>query len=188
MQHLQTAFAEATGFRTEKQKRDPIRFAASLDAPLEELDGDTLGDLQADPAAGIAFDAVDYGIYQEQLRSELDKAICDLPPPQAEIIRRRYWKQETLNQIGVSMGVSTERVRQLEDQSLRTLQGSTCRDRLESFLDRKTPFYLHIGAQEFQRTHTSATEKIILLRERIRERQKGSMIDGQRMVKPIPRT
>ena len=49
---LKTAFSQAAGIRSRRQARDPIHQAHSLDAPVgEDTDGNTLADLQADPAA-----------------------------------------------------------------------------------------------------------------------------------------
>ena len=47
---LKTAFAEAGGYRSRKQARDPLHRAGSLDVPVgEDEDSATLGDFQADP-------------------------------------------------------------------------------------------------------------------------------------------
>ena len=172
LQYLQTAFAEATGYRTEKQRSDPLRYALSMDIPLEDEDGATLGDLQADPAATIPFENVDAEIFRGQLRNALDEAISNLPDIQALVIRRHYWDQQTLEEIGEEVGKSTERLRQLEEQAIRTMRTPQNHNQLESFVDRRTPYYLHVGPQEFQRTHTSSTEKIVMLRERVRKERK----------------
>lgn len=175
LQYLQTAFAEATGYRTEKQRSDPLRYALSMDMPLEDEGGDTLGDLQADPAATIPFENVDAEIFRGQLRNALDEAISNLPDIQALVIRRHYWDQQTLEEIGAAISKSTERVRQLEENAIRILRTPAHRIMLDQFLEKQTPYYLHVGPQEFQRTHTSATEKIVMLRERIREERKNKL-------------
>lgn len=45
---LKNAMADASGFRTLKQKKDPTCFAKSLDAPISDDDETTLGDITAD--------------------------------------------------------------------------------------------------------------------------------------------
>lgn len=172
LQYLQTAFAEATGYRTEKQRSDPLRYALSMDMPLEDEGGDTLGDLQADPAATIPFENVDAEIFRGQLRNALDEAISNLPDIQALVIRRHYWDQQTLEEIGEAIDKSTERVRQLEEKAIRAMRKQPCSHHLEAFVDRWTPYYLHVGPIEFQRTHSSATERLVLLRERLRNERK----------------
>ena len=175
LQYLQTAFAEASGYRTEKQRSDPLRYAWSLDTPLDDEDGDAIGDLYADSAATIPFENVDEAMYRNQLHQVLDESITQLPAVQAEILRRHYWDQQTLEDIGAEIGKSTERVRQLEGRAIRMLQTQPFRESLDTFLERQTSYYLRVGPQEFQRTHTSATEKIVLLRERIREERKNTL-------------
>lgn len=167
--YLKTAFADATGYRTERQRKDPLRNALSLDTPLDDEDSDVIGDLQADPAATVPFEDVDEEIYLHQLHQVLDETISQLPAVEADILRRHYWEQQTLEDISVVIGRSTERVRQLEEKAIRTMRTPPHINHLEDFVERQTPYYLHVGPQEFQRTHISATEKIVLLRERIRE-------------------
>lgn len=50
---LKSAFAEATGQRTQREKRDPLQNCVSLDMPLTDDEGDTLtlGDVLQDPEA-----------------------------------------------------------------------------------------------------------------------------------------
>ena len=174
-QYLKAAFAETTGYRTEKQRNDPLRYALSLDIPLDDEDGDTIGDLYADSAATISFENVEAEVFRDQLRHALEEVISGLPEVQAEILRRHYWEQQTLEDIGAEIGKSTERVRQLEERAIRMLQTQPFRESLDTFLERQTSYYLRVGPQEFQRTHTSATEKIVLLRERIREERKNTL-------------
>ena len=173
--YLKTAFAEAIGYRTEKQRNEPLRYALSMDAPLEDADGDTLGDLQADPSATIPFEDVDAAVFRGQLHHALEEVISGLPEVQAEIIRRHYWEQQTLEEIAAIVGKSSERVRQLEEKAIHAMRTPSVSDRLEDYVERQTPYYLHIGPQEFQRTHTSATEKIVLLREQLRNERKVNL-------------
>ena len=79
---LKKAFAEAGGYRSRRQARDPLHHAGSLDAPVSE-DGDgTLGEFQADPAA-------DEGVYKETVRQWQEKGLRTL---------RRYRVRHKLNQ------------------------------------------------------------------------------------------
>ena len=68
---LKTAFAEASGYRSRRQARDPLHRAGSMDAPVSE-DGDAaVGDLIADPAAADAFQDAERRVYLEQLHDAL---------------------------------------------------------------------------------------------------------------------
>lgn len=171
--YLKTAFAQASGYRTEKQRNDPLRFALSLESPLGDEDGDTLGDLQPDPTSTAPFEAVDERIYREQLRQVLESVLDQLPPPQAQTIRGRYFKGATLEELAADMGKSLERIRQLEAKGLDQLREPPLRKQVETFLEKQTPYYLHVGPTTFQRTHESSVEKIVFLRERLRTRIGG---------------
>ena len=61
---VKSAFSEAEGRRSEKQKRDPIFSAVSIDAPLDEGEGEplTLADVIPDPQATEALEVLEYGI------------------------------------------------------------------------------------------------------------------------------
>lgn len=72
---LRTAFAEAGGYRSRKQGKDPLHRAGSLDAPISEDDDTTLGELQADPSAAASLEAAERRIWCAQLRGVLDRAL-----------------------------------------------------------------------------------------------------------------
>lgn len=166
--YLQSAFAETAGYRTEKQKCDPLRYCISLDAPLGEDDGDTVADLQPDPDSMTPFESVEQQMYLASLREALDNELSELPPQQESVIRQRFFGTATYEQIGVAVGVSMARVQQLEEKALRALREPPHCNNLETYIERQTPYFLHVGPTEFQRTKESAVEKICFLRERIR--------------------
>lgn len=94
----------------------------SLDMPLGE-DGDvTIGDLVQDDNA----DSFDATIFDGQLAQALAEQLDGLEPRQAEIIKRRYGldghKQMTLEEIGDYLGVTRERVRQIQNNAMKQLR------------------------------------------------------------------
>ena len=100
--------------------RELPRTITSLDRPVGE-DGDaSLGDLMAadtpEPTADLELN----------LRSEaLEQALADLPAREALVLRRRFGlgddEPRTLAQVGEEIGVTRERVRQIERDALRHL-------------------------------------------------------------------
>lgn len=166
--HLRNTFSEATGFRTMTQKNDLLRYAVSLSTPLDEKSGDVLGDILEDPEGDSGFERVEQDIYVEQLRAALQEQIERLPLPQAETIRHRYFNGSTYAEIGCLLDISTSRAQQLEYEAIRKLREPETRKRLEAFVEGRTPYYLQTGPEAFQRTHTSAVEEIVFLRERLR--------------------
>ena len=169
---LQTAFAKAGGYLTEKQKMDPLHRCDSLDRPVGEDDGDTLGDLQAAPDDDM--EAAERRIWLEQLRAALDKAVATLPAEWEELIDRHYYLGETLQQTADSMGWTRYEVKCQTAKALKNLRRNVNRNGLAWFyeeraLDLKTPWFLHVGPAAFASKGTSSVEKIVLQRERDRE-------------------
>lgn len=138
---LKTAFAEATGWRTEKQRNDPSRNALSLDEPMDSEDsgGDTRGDLVADTAD--PYEAVDERLYREWLRDFFRAELDKLDPEQAEALRLRYWERLTLSEAGKRCATTPERIRQRETQALRKLRGVREIRRMREYVDQRTDFY-----------------------------------------------
>lgn len=163
---LKTAFAEAGGYRSRKQDRDPLHRAGSLDAPVSgEDDGEsTVGEFQADPAAVQAFEDAEHRLYLDQLHDALEGMLATLPAQQSGTLRRRYYQWQTLDEIAAADGVYKETVRQWQEKGLRALR----RDwkKLAQFVEDRTPYYCNWSAQSGERT----TEMITLRREELAER------------------
>jgi RNA polymerase primary sigma factor len=101
-----------------RTSRQPI----SLDSTIGE-DGETsIGDLIEDTDAVEASELVDRQLMAEQLRSALDA----LTPREATIMAMRFGLYDgnphTLDEIGRALGLTRERIRQLEKQSLSKLR------------------------------------------------------------------
>ena len=92
---LKTAFAAVYGQRTEKQRRDPLQSAISLETPLEDSNEElTVADTVPDPAAELAFDEVSEADMAQRLHNALEKALDALPEPQKTAIVQRYYMGE----------------------------------------------------------------------------------------------
>ena len=83
---IQNEAASATRTRTEKQRREPLKYALSLDVPAspdapEDL---TLGELIPDPSAEAAFD-------HAEASGALEPFLESLPMDQQAALYRRYW-------------------------------------------------------------------------------------------------
>ena len=91
---IKTAFQEATGCRTERQRREPIDCAVSLETPLtDEENGDVLGDVIPDQAAELTFDEVLEADMVCRLHDALENALSTLPPEQADALRTKYYEE-----------------------------------------------------------------------------------------------
>jgi len=91
-------FLIAAGRRTEKQQRDPLHAAVSLDMPVGEDEGaSTLGELQANPNSELAFEDVEHQADNARLHAVLESAIATLPPDLQAVIRSRYYYGEAVD-------------------------------------------------------------------------------------------
>jgi RNA polymerase primary sigma factor len=97
------------------------RTARSLQEPLGESDGPTLGDLVPDPDAEGAYEDVCTQVESPELGPLLEA----LSARERDVIARRFGLDrppETLAAIGRRLGVTRERARQIEAHALRKLQ------------------------------------------------------------------
>lgn len=133
---LKTAFAEATDWRTEKQRQNPMHRAASLDQPVDwsEPDGATLGGMLPDPDNPI--EAVEDRLYRDWLRETVQGAINGLPPDERRTIQLRYDRGLTLAEIARREGVTPMEVSRRQERAFRALCNS-----LRRYKDLRTNFY-----------------------------------------------
>ena len=104
----------------------------SLETPVGDADS-RLGDFIADPTASSPLTA----LVGKALRDEIGKALSTLTPREEKIIRMRYGLGEktdyTLEEVGGVLGLTRERIRQIEAKALKKLKHPSRRRELESF-------------------------------------------------------
>jgi len=99
----------------------------SADAPRRLGNSDDESDLYAVLSEADALNPEDQS-EQDERRALVQKALDLLDPRQAEILRRRFWKEETLEEVSANIpgqnadSVTRERVRQLERKALQRLK------------------------------------------------------------------
>ena len=102
---------------------DPLNHCTSLDTPLDDEEGGaTLGDLCADPAALDAVWDVDGRIYTDQLHKAIDTALAKLTQEEADVIRRRFYRGQSMPQIATSRGISCAEVQGISQKAMRKLR------------------------------------------------------------------
>lgn len=103
---------------------DLLNHCTSLDVPLDDEDGGsaTLGDLKEDATAAAELDAVEDKLFQEQLHSALEEALAKLTNREADVLRRRYYQQQPLREVGEAYGVAWSRAQQVEKAAMRKLR------------------------------------------------------------------
>lgn len=113
--------------------------AVSLDQPIREgeADGSSLADLIEDENSLAPADLA----AQRLLRDDVSAVLADLKPREAEVLRLRYGLEgervHTLKEVGELMGVTRERVRQLEMRALRKLRHPRIGRRLKGYQRRR---------------------------------------------------
>jgi RNA polymerase primary sigma factor len=112
--------------------RQPI----SLETPLGNEDSaGTLGDLIADRTVRTAHDLAAHSM----LRRHMDDAMQVLSPRERQVLRLRYGlaggREHTLGEIAEQLGVTSERVRQIESAALSKLRQPKLKHKLREYLD-----------------------------------------------------
>jgi RNA polymerase primary sigma factor len=106
----------------------------SLETPTDDEEDSMLGDFIEDDEAPPPDDTATYNLLKEHLGSVLDS----LPPREVRILQLRYGLLDgqayTLEEVGRKMGVTRERVRQIEAQALSRLRHPSIKRRLRDYL------------------------------------------------------
>jgi len=106
-----------------REVREAARTVASLDKAMGDDGEASFGDIVATDRGGVEEEVV-VGLGEETLRRAIDR----LPEREQTVIRLRYGidvdtEPKSLEQIGRELGVTRERVRQIETQALQRLAG-----------------------------------------------------------------
>jgi RNA polymerase primary sigma factor len=111
---------------TPREVKDILRISqlpVSLEKPIGEEEDSELGDFVEDEAAESPFELASENLRRENVRRALDA----LPPREREVIEMRYGlrghKARTLEEVGRAFGVTRERIRQIENNTLKKLEG-----------------------------------------------------------------
>jgi RNA polymerase primary sigma factor len=106
----------------------------SLETPTDDEEDSVLGDFIQDREAPAPDDSATYNL----LREHLDEVLSSLPPREVRILQLRYGLLDgqayTLEEVGRKMGVTRERVRQIEAQALSRLRHPGIRRKLREYL------------------------------------------------------
>lgn len=116
--------AEVLGVEVDKIKvaLDMSQAVSSLDVPVGDDDETTVGDLQADHGAQNPMT----DLIAEANRQVVESVLATLNEREANVLRLRFGMESdhahTLEEIGEKMGVTRERVRQIEVKALRKMR------------------------------------------------------------------
>ncbi len=128
--------AEAMGVTSEKIQLmfKHARFPLSFETPIS-ADGDSvLGDFVEDHDAPDPDEVTTFSL----LGQHLNEALALLPPREAQVLMLRYGlangEAHTLKEVGLKIGVSRERIRQIEAKAISRLRQPVIQNKLRSYL------------------------------------------------------
>ncbi|MFL5865681.1 MAG: RNA polymerase sigma factor RpoD [Thermoleophilaceae bacterium] len=111
---------------TAREVKDILRISqlpVSLEKPIGEEEDSELGDFVEDETAESPFELASENLRRENVRRALDA----LPQREREVIEMRYGlkghQARTLEEVGRAFGVTRERIRQIENNTLKKLEG-----------------------------------------------------------------
>lgn len=161
---LKTAFITTARGLTEKQQKDPVFYAADIDGEIYDEGGATLEEI----TPGNAPDPEQCAI-ENRYNNELHRILEDimdrrLTSREKDILKRHFIQGQTLKECGQVYGMSMQAAANAKDSALRKMRR---RDRrLNDYINERTPFFLGVSRNSFDRDNYSPVEKIAELRER----------------------
>ena len=167
--HLKNAFMDAIG-RTDRKRLDMLNRCKSFDELIDPSDpeGDTIVDLITDPHDDTT--ALIDRIFNDGLRETLETCLSKLSQGEAETLRAAYYEGKGLTEIATETGCTYNEIRTRHNKGLRQLRTGPASADLMRYLDARTDFYMRGSLFDFNRTHSSVVETLVIRREGLEER------------------
>lgn len=174
---LDRAFKTQISFATGRPniKYNAVRNSRSLDE-LVYSDNDEIVLADIIPSNGEEIQRVIDEIYTEQLHEAIEKVIDTLPELQAFVLREYAWHGYSMKKIAELRLLSEEEIIKAKKEAFRQFQFNLRKTpegrELEKFIDDNTNFYSGLGLETYQHTFESPIERMVLKRDREREKLK----------------
>lgn len=159
---LKTAFAEATGYRSQRQQRDPIHTAQSFDSAVPGTDDMVLGDIISD-GRDYEEEIID-SLWKKERREAVEKALQSIPQDEETAIRLQFYNDCDVAESAEIMGLSHNDVTALRHKGLTHLRKPQIARELEQYVDTLSNFFLRTSV----RSQQSPVELLVIRREELR--------------------
>jgi RNA polymerase primary sigma factor len=132
MNHNNLVYTAEKVREIKKAAQQPV----SLETPIGEEEDSHLGDFIEDRAAPAPMDAAT----REMLKEQVDDVLMSLAPRERRVLRLRFGlesggRSRTLEEVGAELGVTRERIRQIEAKALRKLRHPSRSKKLKDYLE-----------------------------------------------------
>jgi RNA polymerase primary sigma factor len=129
------AAAIGVGVRKVRRLLQAAAQPISLEQPLGGEGEGHVGEMLADDESETPMEIA----AQRMLQQDLSRALMELPERERAILQLRYGladgRRRTLEEVGVTFGITRERTRQIEADALRHLRSPKVGDRLQAYLE-----------------------------------------------------
>jgi RNA polymerase sigma factor (sigma-70 family) len=129
--HVRNVAREALGLRGRRR----LQCGQSLDEPIPTDDGFIfLYDALEDENAAQDMECLVHDEYLQQLRAVINERLDSLKPKQRAVIHARYWEGKTMRETAKDVGLTYQRVQQLEQEAFAKLRQPKSLRRLQPFI------------------------------------------------------
>lgn len=156
---LQNRLNALAGLRTQRGRRDPMKYCRRFEEPLGGEEDITLGDTIADNAAEQTLHDVIEREYNRALHDDLESALATLETDKAEAVTDEHYRGLTIKQAAEKHSVPPETIRQRRASGLSRLRTGEARRILRGYQDDIISHNAYRGGVSgFVQTWTSSTE------------------------------
>lgn len=155
-------FRELLGIRT--TKRDPLNLCKSLDEPISEEEEINLSDLIPDSNAIKELEAVEDSAFNEELHNALEMAMQNFEEEQRDIIRRKYYKSQSVEKIAEETNLTLKEVVSLEHKAMKDFRKPQNRKHIDRYASELLDVFAYrgTGLSVFEYTGCSSVERAVI--------------------------
>lgn len=156
---LQNRLNALAGLRTQRGRKDPMKYCRRFEEPIGGEDDVTLADTLADNEAEQTLYDIEEREYNRALHEDLEAVLATLEPVKSTALRDEHYKGLTLKQAADKHDVFPETIRQRRMSGLRQLRRPEALKVLNKYRDDVISCNAYRGGVSgFKQTWTSSTE------------------------------